>query len=258
MGGPPPAQPADAALSQLARLEAAVTRLGRLPWLEVPVPDEPLQVVRHRIQAAARCPESALADGQVGQIDADLAELEHQVTDRLTAMIHAPGWDPGWRSGAFEQVEDEAVACPQCSRPTATRLLLRHVVSPQLHLQTLQCHRCGDIWWTTEPGPRTVDLSGPVDVLGRRGEPALIERTVANHGAHPLRGSVGCAFRRRRNLGMPGGSVQRLVLRPGESKAFRVAIPLAPDRTPADTHSVCVVGLFAGTLVTSLVMLQLA
>jgi hypothetical protein len=248
----------EVSLARLGRLNDVVSRLRSLSWLEINVPDQDLNTISDRIRAAARDPFDPEISGAAGRIEDDLADLHLRIAEGLIDKIHSPGWDPGWRSNGFQQVERDDTTCPACDRPIAVRLLLRHRVERELWLQTMQCRRCGDVWWTTEPGQRSIEMLGPVDVDGAATGSVEIRREIVNRSANPVRGAIGYAFRGRRNLGLPAGRGVAFALGPEERFDFRSPIDSMGVRLPVDTHTVTLIAMFDGFFASSMVMLQLA
>jgi hypothetical protein len=248
------------ALRLLAHVDQAVIpRLERLRWLDLDVEEQGLLELRQRIRGAAREPFSPGVAAAARGIADDVAEIQHRTLERLIEQIYADSWNFGGSAfTAMQQVGREDVVCPNCLRPRAARILMRHRVERQLWFQTVQCRRCGDVWWTTEQGERTIALDGPVDVEGRRGGPVVLERSVSNRSGADRRGSVGYALRSRKRHGLPPGTVERLLVPGGGSRVFRATVDLTDCRPRADTHTTPFVALFDGVYLASMAMLALA
>lgn len=249
----------EAVLSRLVEFDQiTIPRLEAMRWLYLDVPETDLLTARKRVREIFSRGADPAAAALVEQVGEELAAIQHRMTEALVARIYSPGWDPSWVAIGFRQVAQEAEVCPNCRRPIAARLLLQHRVEASLKLQTLQCRRCGDVWWTTEPGELTIALAGPLEMEAKRGESTHIEREVVNLGERVLRGGVGYAFRARKNLGLPPGAWEPCRIEPFSSHRFRTPVDLRGCAPPADTHTTPVVAILNGIYVSSMVMLHLA
>ncbi|GAA3728765.1 hypothetical protein GCM10022225_07670 [Plantactinospora mayteni] len=244
-------------ITALIGLRKALDRLDRLRWLDVELPDDAVAEVRSRMRRLGEDSSAVEAPAQLAELSDALGSVQVEVVDRLVARIHGPGWDPGWRSRGFRQVRSRLTNCPACGRQIAADVVLRHPVEPALHLRTLQCRRCGDVWWTTGSQLPPIEIAGPLDLRVRRYARVPFVRELVSRTPDELRVTVGYAFRRRKNLGLPPGSVTSCVVPPYGRYQLRHEIDLVTDGPPADTHSMLVVALSGGVLQTATAMMQL-
>jgi hypothetical protein len=242
-------------LASVARDHRVASRLERLRWLDVEVPDGELLTLRREMRAL--CWDPLNAPPACGISD-QLTGLQRTMVADLVAALHGAGWDLVPLLRAFRQVSAEDAPCPVCARPIATRVVLRHRVDDGVVLQSLQCRRCGDVWWTSEPGEPTIEVRGPGEFDARRNSVACFEWEVANRGRLVRRGAVGYAFRSRKNLGVPPGESRSCVLSPGQALRVRHQVDLVDHAPPPDTHSLSAVALLDGILTVSLGMMRLA
>lgn len=238
--------------------QVIIPRLERMRWLYVDVPETELLAVRRRIrQLFANSGDPRLAEW-TREVDNELAAVQQRMVELLVERIFSPGWDPGWVAWCFEQVSEQDADCPNCRRPIATRLVMRHRMEPELQLQTLQCRRCGDVWWTTDPGEPTFAITGPIEIEVAGRSLAHIERDVVNRSGDVLRGGVGYTFRARKNLGLPSGRSEPCEVGPYASHHFRAPLDLVDCDVPADTHTTPVIAVLNGIYLSSMVMMHLA
>ena len=260
-GTPAPREAVDPrAWDRLAYLNGVVLpRLERLRWLELKLPEQALLDLRGEIRKVAATLHEPGAEAAVAKVDDTLAELQFQAVQELVSDIYERGWQFGDVGIiGFEQVAKQPARCKNCGGGTASHLRLRHRLEPELEVQTLQCRRCGDVWWSTEPGERTMLFEGPVDLYARRGEAAPISRRLTNAGSRELRGAAGYAFRSRRYLGLPPGTSERCRVAPGETWELRHQVDLVTYQPQPDTHTTPFVALVNGVYLASMVMLNLS
>ena len=247
------------AVATLRGLRETVARLERLRWLgDRPVPDGELLPVEARIHSIA----SDLLNPEMGkladEVADDLADLQHRAVDRMIDHIYSNGWDfIGRAHSGLRELTTRPETCPQCERPTAVQILMRHRIDESLFIQTLQCRRCGDNWWTTEPIGPTVMLRGPMDFRVVRNQPTPIARDVVNTGAALVRGAVGFAFPRRRTLGLPPGQSAACTVEPGGSQRVPFVIDTTGGDPTPEMHTTVFVGLLGGLYVCSIGMMRL-
>ncbi len=246
-----------AVLARLAELNTVLARLEQLSWLDVWIPDEGVREMRARMRDLCQDPAEEHAAVRVAEMALNLDRLQLDVIHHLVERIHAAGWDAGWQSHGFRQIGSRPVTCPNCGQPRAAELVLEHPVEDSLRLRTRQCRRCGDIWWATTADQFPVEVAGPVDLRLRRDPRAEFRRELVNLTNRELRIAVGYAFRRRKNLGLPAGTAQAYVLPSGGRRLLAGSIDLVTGAPPADTHSMLVVVLSDGVLLTTMLMVEL-
>jgi hypothetical protein len=239
--------------------QVVIPRLERLRWLDLDVEEGTLNELRSRIRLAVRDPYEPGIGAEAAKIADDLAELQTRSVERLAHQIYVEGWIYGGPAFAgMRQTGRRAETCPNCRRARAVHLTLRHTVDPELTFQTLQCRRCGDVWWTSESGEPTLALDGPLDLAESLDRPFTLERLVVNRADRPVSGAVGYAFRQRKIHGLPPGRVERCTVPPHGTHRFRAEVDLAGARPRADAHTTPFVALLDGVYVASMVMLTLA
>jgi hypothetical protein len=239
--------------------QTVIPRLERLNWLGLNVADEKLRDIRRQIRIICARPYDPDSRDRTSEVFDQLASIQAQLVADLVTEIYEHGWNFG--GAAFTGLREVHAAeqlCPNCQRPRAMRSVLQHRVETELWLQTLQCRQCGDVWWTTEPGRRSVTLTGPVDVTLPRGQASWLERSLENRNDYPVRGAVGFAFRSRRQRGLPPGWSQPCALAPGQRSQWRAPVDLGGYQPRSDTHTTPVVAVLDGIYLASMAMVQLA
>ncbi|MGY0236059.1 hypothetical protein [Longispora urticae] len=245
-------------LDRLAAIEQVMARLERLRWLDIALPEQELLGLRERLRATCAEPNDPRAGERAGEIETDLAELQRQMVASLTEHIYTTGWNFGGSAFAtLRQHSESPTDCPNCGTARATLIELRHRIEPELRVSTLQCRRCGDIWWSTGPVDTALRWEGPVDVTAVPEEPVAVERTLVNDSDRVVRGAIGYAFRSRRYLGLPPGWSEPLLLKPGGRHLFRHDVDLVSYSPQPDTHTTPVVAIADGIYAASMVMLRL-
>lgn len=248
---------AAAVIAGLTRLNDVLIRLQRLHWLEVPVPAGALEEIREQMRRLCADPSDPQAPAELVEMEKTCQAVQMEILERLIARIHGPGWDPGWRSRGFRYVEGRPAGCPSCLRPIATNLLLRHPLEPALFLRTLQCRRCGDVWWHTGSAEPPVAVVGPLEITVSRGPRAEFARELVNRSGDTVPAAAGFSFRRRKNLGLPPGAALPVTLPPYGRYRWKRELDLVTGTPPVDTHSMLDVVLCDGELQTATVMLRL-
>jgi hypothetical protein len=244
-------------LSRLAGLgRDVIPRLERLRWLDLSIPDDELLALREELRSICQVPYHFDAPAKITALELRAAEMQADIVKHHIELIFQYGWSfiPSAAPG-FREIFQEAAACTNCGQHRATRSVLGHVIEPDLYVQVLQCRRCGNIWWTTEPGERSAVLSGPVDMRARLGEACFLERELRNSGNVALRGAVGYSFRHY-NRGLPPGWAEACDIAPGESQHFRAPVDLLKYKPQRDTHTTPFIALVNGIYTASAVMLQ--
>ncbi|MEV0238055.1 hypothetical protein [Nonomuraea sp. NPDC050786] len=250
----------------LARLTAlnrdVIPRLERLRWLGLSVPDEELLKIRQRIRqltvgAQDAAPRPA-AEAEVEEVEEALVHIQQSMVGAQLQQIFRTGWTfvgPAYRG--LTQVSEQAVTCPSCGEPRATRATMQHQVEPELFIQTLQCLRCGIVWWSTEPDERTVAITGPIDVRARLGEVSFFDRQISNHGADVLRGAVGYTFRHH-DRGLPAPEwTETCWIAPDRARDFRPVLDLRVAHPLRDAHTTPFIALLNGIYTASAATIQI-
>jgi DNA-directed RNA polymerase subunit M/transcription elongation factor TFIIS len=256
---PPEPVPDAATVDALTRLGVVLGRLDRLRWLDLPVPDEPLLAAHRRLREISACPYDPGSAAAVADLAADVSGIQQRIVDDLVEEIYVAGWNFPGKSlyrGGLRQVSSEPATCTSCGRATASVVTLQHRVDGDLHITTLQCRGCGEVWWTTEAGDRTIVLEGPVDVAATRTEPLTVVRVLANRGSRTVAGAVGYAFRSRRHFGLPPGWAQAYEVAPGATVRVEAPVDLTACAAKPDTHTMPFVGVIDGVYAASMVMLR--
>lgn len=248
----------DPAVERLRRLDQVVLpRLERLRWLQVDFgdPDE-LAAVRDRVRrVAGKLTDPELA-GQVELLEDEVAAVQHAAVGRMTEVIYDRGWDfVGPVMSGLEQVERVPTVCPQCARSTAVLVALAHRVDPALRLRSLQCRRCGDVWWSTADDE--LSLSGPLDLSVRRESPGVLDRRLTNRGRHRARGAVGFAYRIRKKFHLPPPRSVACDVAPGTAQEVAFPLDLRSSAAQPDTHTGIVIALVDGVFIESYAMVRL-
>ncbi|MEH1016314.1 hypothetical protein V6U90_24815 [Micromonospora sp. CPCC 206060] len=248
------------AVATLRHLQSVVLpRLEHLRWFSYqPLDEAGLSAVRQEIRRlAVNLLDPAFArDTQA--VAEQVADLQHHAVHRMTEHIYSHGWEfmdhglPGLR-----EVATEPRTCPHCRRDIAVRVSMRHYVDDSLHVQTVQCRRCGDIWWSTEVGHPSLHMRGAVEFDMSRAQPGHIEREVINGSGRVVRGAVGFGFSNRKIFGLPPGQVAACTLGSGESRLFRFRIDATDHRALAEMHTTVFVALLDGIHIASVGMMRL-
>ncbi|MFI0937132.1 hypothetical protein ACH4RG_36260 [Streptomyces sp. NPDC021019] len=263
-GDPPEAAEAATAASALERLhhlhDSVLPGCERLAWLEVDLDEEPLRAARTRVRALADEPDRPGLGEDVSVLEDEIAVVQQELVARTAAMIQRDGADfLGDASPAFQRMSRRDAPCTSCGTDRGQHLVLRHAVEHRLTVQTLQCRRCGDVWWSTEEGEPTLSIGGRVDTDADRAAPGTLTRPVTNTGDRTVRGAVGMAFRAFYDPPvLPVWHSEAVTIPPGGSHTFTASLtPPAPGARP-DVHSGFVIALLDGVYLMSPVILRLS
>ncbi|MFC4585715.1 hypothetical protein [Sphaerisporangium corydalis] len=259
-GGGPRRREDEGVVASLRRLNGVVVpRLERLCWFGLEIDEAEVDAIRARVREICRDLLDPGTARSAAAVAADLAEVQRRAAESLAGRIYTSGWDfAGGAFGGLRQVGRTDEVCPNCGRATAALLRLRHRVEEDVHVTTLVCRRCGDLWWTTEPGDPSITMSGVLDVDAARGTTAYVEREIANLGGETVRGGAGFAFKARSALGLPPAWSTGAEVGAGEVHRLRVPVDLRLYTPRPDTHTGIFVALLDGVYVASLTMLKLA
>jgi hypothetical protein len=253
-------RPDERVVRDLAHLNNVVLpRLDRLRRLELELDPADLRSLRRQLEAATEDLTDPELPGIRDVLVDEVADLQLRAVEDLVDQIFATGWNFGGPAlDGMRQVDRRDVRCPNCGRDTAARLTLRHAVDEELVIQTLQCRRCGDVWWSTEPGEPTVSLLGPLDVDATRSVPVTLTREVRNATGHELTGGVGFAFNLRKTLGLPPPTSAPRVVPANGATEFGAHLDLVRYQPAPDVHTGVFVALLSGVYVASVTMMRLA
>ncbi|MFB8105095.1 hypothetical protein [Streptomyces sp. DSS69] len=263
-GGPPEPEQAATTASALERLhylhDSVIPGCERLAWLEVDIDEEPLRAARARVRALAEEPDRPGLGEDVSVLDDEIAVVQEELIARTAAMIQRDGADfLGDASPAFHRMARRDAPCTSCGTDRGQHLVLRHAVDHRLTVQTLQCRRCGDVWWSTEEGEPTLLIGGRVDTDADRAAPGTLTRTVTNTGDRTVRGAVGMAFRAFYEPPvLPTWHSEAVTIPPGSSHTFTASLALSSPGARPDVHSGFVIALLDGVHLMSPVILRLS
>ncbi|MEU3397356.1 hypothetical protein [Streptomyces filamentosus] len=263
-----PAEPVDAAVRRdeeavrdLAHLSNVVLpRLERLCWLEPGVDALAVEGFRIRVREAAEDLQAPDLASRVAGIETDLAAFQHATAAAIAHDIYVNGWNYGGPSlDGLREVSQRPMTCPNCARDRAALITMRHVVHAGLTVRTLQCRRCGDLWWTSEESdePAFV-LEGALDTDAVSGRVTGLSRTLRNDSEHVLRGGIGFAFAMRRFLGLPPETSAPISVLPGEKEEFTAEIDLVGHQPRPDVHTGVFIAIVNGAYIASSSMMRLA
>ncbi|GAA2206587.1 hypothetical protein GCM10009850_020450 [Nonomuraea monospora] len=244
-------------LSQLHNV--ILPRLERLPWLEPVVDAAEIAGLRDQVRDLSADLLAPGLAGQVTRLENEIADFQVRTVRDVAAAIYVSGWNYGGPAlDGLRQVAQRDETCPSCLRDTAVLVTLRHVVHDGLTVRTLQCRRCGDIWWTSESGEPTVVLHGPVDVDAVRGTVARPARQIRNGGGETLRGGIGFAFALRKRFGLPPETCSPVTVAPYGTVTYTAETDLVAYRPRPDVHTSVFVAVLNGHYVASAMMLRLS
>ncbi|MFD5746493.1 hypothetical protein [Streptomyces sp. NPDC127033] len=240
--------------------------IERLAWLEVDLEQEPLTAARSRVRALAGEPDQPRLADEVARLADEVAALQFDLVSRTAAMVQREGADfLGDASPAFERLSRSDVPCPSCRTDRGQHLTMRHAVEHQLSVQTLQCRRCGDVWWSTEPtaatenGRPSLSIGGPVDFDADRRGVTSLERVLTNDGERPVRGGVALAFRAFYDPPvLPTWQSEPVTIPAGGSHTFRVPIEMPGPGARPDVHTGFVFAVLDGVYLMAPLILRLS
>jgi hypothetical protein len=141
-------------------------RLERLCWLEPGVDALAVEAFRIRVREAAEDLQAPDLASRVDALETDLAAFQHATVGAIAHDIYVNGWNYGGPSlDGLREVSERPATCPNCARDRAAVITMTHVVHAGLTVRTLQCRRCGDLWWTSEESDdQAFMLEGALDV----------------------------------------------------------------------------------------------
>jgi hypothetical protein len=225
-----------------------VPRLERLRWLDLDIPDDEILRVRDAIRLICRTSHDTDCATQVTALEQEVTRLQLDIVRRKIHLVSESGWSfVASAAPGFREISNVGARCSICGEDRTTRAVMKHLIEPELYIQTLQCPRCNSVvWWTTEPGLRTAELTGPVDITMRRGQVGFIKRQVQNNGDYTLRGALGCSFRHRNRGFPPGGWTQTCEIEPGQKQLFLVPVNLTEHTPQRDAYTVPFIALLNG------------
>ncbi|PBC78941.1 hypothetical protein BX265_3733 [Streptomyces sp. TLI_235] len=249
----------DEALRRLADLgNTVLPRLERLTWLEPVVDGAAVEGLRAEVRTLAEDLHDPGLPDAVAALESAVAEFQLDATARIAQSIYVSGWNYGGPAlDGLREVSQRPARCPECDRDSAAVVTMRHLVHELLTVQTLQCRRCGDIWWTSESGDPTVRLTGPVDVAARRGTVPSLPRRIHNGTGSVLRGGIGHAFAMRKFLGLPPETSAAVTVEPGGTADWTAAIDLVGHHPRPDVHTGVFVAVLNGVYLASASMMRL-
>ncbi|MEO3871128.1 hypothetical protein ABGB18_20140 [Nonomuraea sp. B12E4] len=250
----------ESVVRRLAQLNNVVLpRLERLTWLEPVVDAAAVAGLNERVRDLSA---DLIAPGlseAVTQLEDDVAGFQLRTVRDVAGSIYVSGWNYGGPSlDGLRQVSQQDRTCPNCGRDTAVLVTLRHAVHDRLTVRTLQCRRCGDIWWTSEDGEPEVVLHGPVDVDARRGSVAGLTREIRNGSGERLRGGIGFAFAMRKQFGLPPETSAPVSVAPYGTASYTADIDLVTYRPRPDVHTSVFVAILNGHYLASALMMRLS
>ncbi|MFC9931851.1 hypothetical protein [Streptomyces sp. NPDC127190] len=251
----------EGAVRDLAHLSNVVLpRLERLCWLEPGVDALAVEGFRVRVRKAAEDLQAPDLASHVARIETDLAAFQHATAAAIAHEIYVNGWNYGGPSlDGLREVSQTPVTCPNCARDRAALITMAHVVHAGLTVRTLQCRRCGDLWWTSEESdePAFV-LEGMLDTNAVSGRVIGLSRTLRNDSEHVLRGGIGFAFAMRRFLGLPPEVSAPICVPPGGKEEFTAEIDLVGHQPRPDVHTGVFIAIVNGVYIASSSMMRLA
>ncbi|WP_424184747.1 hypothetical protein ACOBQX_23020 [Actinokineospora sp. G85] len=256
----PKPRPDQAVVDDLAHLSSVVLpRLERLRWVELEIDPGDLRAVRRQLDAAAANLDDPDLPDLRDMLVAEVADIQLRAVEDLVDRIYSTGWDFG--GPALDGMRQESATpgwCSNCRRESATLVALRHVVQRDLVIQTLQCRRCGDLWWSTEAGEPTTSLIGPLDIDATRAEPTTLTRTVRNTSGQAVSGGVGFAFNLRKQFGLPPATSAPCEVPANGEAEFAAHLDLVRYQPKPDVHTGVFVALLSGVYVASVTMMRLS
>ncbi|MFC5218985.1 hypothetical protein [Streptomyces coerulescens] len=240
--------------------DVVVPGCERLAWLEVDLQNEPLQKVRRSIRELAGRPTEPGWASDVTRVVQDVAAVQRGIVDHAAALIQSEGADfLGDASPTFEVVSKRPAWCTSCETDRGQLLFLRHTVERGLTVRTLQCRRCGDVWWSTEDGEPSILIGGSVDFDTDRSAPGTLRRVLVNKRDRPIRGAMALAFRAFYDPPvLPLWRSESVTVLPGKSHTFSVPIEFPSPGARPDVHSGFIIGLFEGCYLMSPVIFRLS
>ncbi|MEU6243473.1 hypothetical protein [Streptomyces sp. NPDC047024] len=235
-------------------------RLERLCWLEPGVDPLAVEAFRIRVREAAEDLQAADLASRVEALETDLAAFQHATVGAIVHDIYVNGWNYGGPSlDGLREVSRRPATCPNCARDRAAAITMAHVVHAGLTVRTLQCRRCGDLWWTSEESddPAFV-LEGALDTDAVAGRVTGLSRTLRNESAQVVRGGIGFAFAMRRFLGLPPEISAPISVFPGGKADFTAEIDLVGHHPRPDVHTGVFIAIVNGVYIASSSMMRLA
>lgn len=235
-------------------------RLERLCWLEPGVDALAVEGFRVRVREVAEDLQAPDLASLVAGIETDLAAFQHATAAAIVHDIYVNGWNYGGPSlDGLREVSQRPATCPNCARDRAALIVMRHVVHANLTVRTLQCRRCGDLWWTSEESdePAFV-LEGALDTDAVSGRVTGLSRSLRNDSEHILRGGIGFAFAMRRFLGLPPEVSAPIAVLPGQKEEFTAEIDLVGHQPRPDVHTGVFIAIVNGAYIASSSMMRLA
>ncbi|RFU86619.1 hypothetical protein DY218_11150 [Streptomyces triticagri] len=249
----------EVAMRALAELNNAVLpRLERLSWLEPGIDVAEIENLRARSRTLAVDLQDPKLPAAMHALEADFAAFQLRTAAQIANSIYVRGWDYGGPSlNGMREVAQRPASCPNCGRDRAAVITLCHLVRSDLEIQTLQCRRCGDVWWTSETGARTITLDGPVDTDAVGGTIAPLTREIRNDSGTVLRGGVGFAFNMRKFLGLPPEISAPVRVAPFSVGSFTADVNLVDYEPRPDVHTGVFVAVVNGHYLASSCMMRL-
>ncbi|MFD6876627.1 MULTISPECIES: hypothetical protein [unclassified Streptomyces] len=234
-------------------------RLERLCWLEPGVDAHAVEGFRIRVREAAEDLQAVDLASRVAALEADLAAFQHATVSTIVHDIYVNGWNYGGPAlDGFREVSKRQATCPNCVGERAAVLTMTHAVHAELTVRTLQCRRCGDLWWTSEESENLAfALEGPLDTDAVTGRVTSLSRTLSNGSSNVLRGGIGFAFAMRRFLGLPPEVSAPISVLPGETADFTARIDLIGHDPRPDVHTGVFVAIVNGVYIASSSMMRL-
>ncbi|ESQ03076.1 hypothetical protein EES44_06880 [Streptomyces sp. ADI96-15] len=234
-------------------------RLERLCWLEPGVDAHAVEAFRVRVRETAEDLQAPDLASRVEALETDLAAFQHATAAAITHEIYVNGWNYGGPSlDGMREVSKRPATCPNCARNRAAVITMTHVVHDQLTVRTLQCRRCGDLWWTSEESDEpVVALEGALDTDAVAGRVVILSRMLRNNSPQVLRGGIGFAFAMRRFLGLPPETSAPISVYPGGKAEFRAEIDLVGHQPRPDVHTGVFIAIVNGVYIASSSMMRL-
>ncbi|MFI6178983.1 hypothetical protein ACIA8R_25845 [Nonomuraea sp. NPDC051191] len=242
-------------LAELAYINTEVIpRLLRLRWLDVGVPEGRIAELRRGIKAAAGGRRTAPPETELVAVAGQLAAVQAEVATSLIQQIQSSWWHFTQTAlPAFDKVSEEPQRCPKCKLDSAFLATFAHRIEPELRISTVQCRRCGDLWWSTSGS--TVAWEAEHVVWLRHDRPRELTATVSNHTGRRLAGMVGFAISAGNFLNLPAGWSARCDLDPGESQDIPWTVTAASGVVPHEYEGWCV-RLFDGVYSASTMQME--
>ncbi|MDR8414080.1 hypothetical protein MTP10_35795 [Nonomuraea sp. 3-1Str] len=242
-------------LDELARINGEIIpRLLRLRWLDVEVPEGRLAELRSEIKAAAGSRRAAPPETELAAAAGQLATIQAEVVTSLVQQIHSSWWHFTQTAlPAFGKVGDEPRRCPKCKLDSAFLARFAHRIEPDLSISTIQCRRCGDLWWSTAGSTAALETEHVAWL--RPGEPLELTATLSNRAGRRLVGTVGFAISAGKFLHLQEGWSAQCDLDPGESRDIAWTVTAAPEVVPHEYEGWCV-QLFDGVYSASTMQME--